>query len=357
MFASSKHPLLRWSARLLIGLVALVAVGLALAYRFNTTPVWWIELARYAPYPVYLVPALGALVMSIWAGWLGRLTAVAALALILTEVMGLATAADQVPHPEDAGRTPTIRLMTYNIKTYRAVHAQDGYARLAEEISSHRPDVVVMQDASDAQGGPPQPLFELLPQYQYRFAAGQYALASRYPLQGCRLADLSFPGKKSDYVHCLLQVEGSEVDLIDVHLLTPRKGLNAARHDQLDGVEDWQSNFSYRHMQARILVDGLLRLRRPVIVAGDLNAPEHSPVVRALLDTGLVDAYSAAGTGYGYTIGHAMQPHISFLRIDHILVTPMIGVSHAFVGGKEASEHRPVIADLVLPAPARSTNR
>ena len=38
----------------------------------------------------------------------------------------------------------------------------------------------------------------------------------------------------------------------------------------------------------------------------------------------------------------------SFVRIDHILVSPELGVRHSFVGGKEASEHRPVIADLLL---------
>ena len=39
---------------------------------------------------------------------------------------------------------------------------------------------------------------------------------------------------------------------------------------------------------------------------------------------------------------------ISFLRIDHILVSPEIGVIGAFAGDKEGSEHRPVIADLLL---------
>jgi endonuclease/exonuclease/phosphatase (EEP) superfamily protein YafD len=39
---------------------------------------------------------------------------------------------------------------------------------------------------------------------------------------------------------------------------------------------------------------------------------------------------------------------ISFLRIDHILVSPEIGVVSAFAGGKDGSEHRPVIADLLL---------
>ena len=88
-----------------------------------------------------------------------------------------------------------------------------------------------------------------------------------------------------------------------------------------------------------------------MIVAGDLNAPEGSPIVGALLDTGLRDAFSSAGFGYGYTHGHSLRPGLSFLRIDHILVGPTIGVGNCFVGGKEGSEHRPVIADLFLQRP------
>jgi endonuclease/exonuclease/phosphatase (EEP) superfamily protein YafD len=86
-----------------------------------------------------------------------------------------------------------------------------------------------------------------------------------------------------------------------------------------------------------------------VIVAGDLNAPAQSLVVRTLLDSGLRDAFSSASWGYGYTHGHSLRPHLfSTIRIDHILVSPEIGVADCFVGGKAGSEHRPVIADLWL---------
>ncbi|MGH9280107.1 MAG: hypothetical protein ACRD12_18660, partial [Acidimicrobiales bacterium] len=37
-------------------------------------------------------------------------------------------------------------------------------------------------------------------------------------------------------------------------------------------------------------------------------------------------------------------------RIDHVLVSPQIGVLDARVGVGRSSDHRPVIADLVIPA-------
>ena len=100
--------------------------------------------------------------------------------------------------------------------------------------------------------------------------------------------------------------------------------------------------------QARTLAGAVAKRGRPLIVAGDLNAPETSPVIRTLLDQGLRDAFSSAGLGYGYTHGHSTKLMIPFLRIDHILVSPEIGVADAFAGGRDGSEHRPVIADLLL---------
>lgn len=61
-------------------------------------------------------------------------------------------------------------------------------------------------------------------------------------------------------------------------------------------------------------------------------------------------AFSSAALGYGYTQGHELKLGFSFLRIDHILVSPTMGVRACCVGGTDGSEHRPVIVDL-LPAP------
>ena len=127
-----------------------------------------------------------------------------------------------------------------------------------------------------------------------------------------------------------------------------RRGLNATRHEGAEGIDDWQQNFEDRLSQSRRLAADVAKREHPLIVAGDLNAPETSPVIRTLLDRGLRDAFSSAGRGYGYTHGHSTMLAISFLRIDHILVSPEIGVVDAFAGGKEGSEHRPVIADLLL---------
>jgi endonuclease/exonuclease/phosphatase (EEP) superfamily protein YafD len=182
-------------------------------------------------------------------------------------------------------------------------------------------------------------------------------IASRYPLDRCGRGRLGpATGADASYLHCVVRVAGLELTVVTVHFASPREGLNAARHEGLDGIDDWRRNYGSRLAQAHALADDMRRAPRPLIVAGDLNAPVSSPVLRSLLDTGLRDAHSSVGRGFGYSYGHDLRPGFSFLRIDHILVSADVGLAGTHVGGRTASEHRPVIADLLLRRPGVSAD-
>jgi endonuclease/exonuclease/phosphatase (EEP) superfamily protein YafD len=341
-------PALEWLARLVVVIAAIAALGLTGLYRFGPPYSAWVELLRYAPFLVYLVPGLLGLGLSFTLGWPWRLTAMAALVLMLTQVMDLSLGLGRSAPP---GATPrTVRFMTYNIKSYRAAFRPGGFADLAHEIEQQRPDILVMQDARDVsrRGDLPRGMRAALPEH-HLYAYGQYAIASRFPLADCRPGDISHSGATHEYVRCSIDIGGTTVDIVTAHLLTPREGLNATRHEGADGFDDWEANFAARRQQADKLAHDLAPLRRPTLVAGDLNAPEHSVVVRTLLDLGLRDVFSTAGRGWGFTHGHSLKPGVSFLRIDHILASPDIGIVSAYVGWRGGSEHRPVIADLLIP--------
>jgi endonuclease/exonuclease/phosphatase (EEP) superfamily protein YafD len=342
--------LLTWLVGLMLGVLVLGVLALAP----GVTEVWWIELLRYAPFPAWLGTALLAVVLSLRLGWRWRFAALAGLLLVLGPLMGLQL---QVA---EAGQG-RMRVMTYNVKSYKA--GDDALAHIAWEVVQHAPDILVMQDATLVDLDPKTMNEAVRTMLRDRkiYSFGQYVVASRLPLKGCRPGDIAYRGIAHSYVRCVVDVRGREVDLITAHLLSPREGLNATRHEGREGVDDWRQNYADRLSQARKLATDLLlpggsaatgqapaAVRRPVIVAGDLNAPESSPVIQALLGAGLRDAFSAAGTGYGYTHGHSLRPGFSFLRIDHILVSDTLGVADSFVGGKEGSEHRPVIADVWL---------
>jgi len=331
--------------RLLAGLVVLglgVAIVLALGFRFGSEAMWWIEIARYVPYPAYLVPAV-LLVACAWPlGWRWRLLSLVAPLVVATELMGLALGS-----PDEGGAR--LRFMTYNIKAYLARRTPDGYAKIAWEIASQDPDVIVMQDGQSIESADqlPPPMKAALKGRQV-YVQAQYIVASRFPLKDCKPGNMSYSGQADDFAHCTLSVAGKDIDLFTAHFVSPRDGLNAARGKASGGLGEWEENFRDRMAQSIQLAAAVARAKGPVIVAGDLNADERSPVVRRLLATGLRDAYSSAAIGYGYTLGHDLRPGFSFLRIDHVLVSHDIGVRDAAPGGREGSEHRPVITDLLV---------
>ena len=326
-----------------VGVVVVATVLLSTAYAVRDLGTWWLELARYLPYPIYLLATVMSLLASLWLGRPWRIAALLALGLVATVVMGL------VWGSPDKG-SHRLRVMTYNVKSYLADDRPESYGRIAWEVLQNDPDILVLQDARhliDSKGAMPQPMLRMFSDRTI-YSYGQYIVASRHTLRDCGPGEISFRGLAHTYARCVVVAHGVELELITAHFLSPREGLNATRHGGVAGLDDWQQNFEDRMTQARALAAAVAASRRPVIVAGDLNAAEGSPVIRALLDAGLRDTFSSAGKGYGYTHGHALRLGVSFLRIDHILVSPTIGVIGSIVGSKEGSEHRPVIADLWL---------
>ena len=316
-------------------------VGVTVAQQLGSDGPWWLELSRYLPFPIALAPSVLALLVSFGLGRLWVLASAATIVLVATVAMGLAW------HGGDAGPA-TLRVMTYNAKAAQALDRPGGIAALAGEIAAHRPDILVMQDANGIRhwGGydPNGPLFGL----PHVFADGQYVVASRLPLRDCATAYAPTGGDPIGYARCTVEAkDGATFQLITVHFGSPRNGLNAARREGFDGIDSWQRNHEARLAQSR----GLARVvpPGPLVLAGDLNAPDSSAVVQSLLGLGLRDAFASAGRGYGYTYGHTLRPAFSFLRIDHVLVSAEFGVVAASVGSASASDHRPVIADLVGP--------
>ncbi len=330
-------------ARGIVTLLAGMALLVVLALRVDDEVYWQVELLRYLPFPVFLLPSVVGLLASLWLGWVWRWLALLTFVGVTTNIMGLVWGSADSGH----GR---LRVMTYNVKAYKAIDKPLSIASIAAEIAWHAPDILVMQDAGRFAGIGTKQLRELgvIPVGHEIVALGQYVITSRYPLRNCYLGNMSFRSAAHQYMHCSVLVGERMIDVITPHFLSPRKGLNATRHELWDGMDDWLENYNDRLAQAHALADVIASIQRPLIVAGDLNAPEQSPVVQKLIEVGLRDAYSNSAFGYGYTVGHALRPGVSLLRIDHILISSELGVASAEVGGKLGSEHRPVIADLLL---------
>ncbi|GIV02649.1 MAG: hypothetical protein KatS3mg015_1479 [Fimbriimonadales bacterium] len=112
----------------------------------------------------------------------------------------------------------------------------------------------------------------------------------------------------------------------------------------------WQrhaANRKRRQLEFEPIAQFLSSLPRnlPVIAGGDFNAPVGEPVFRAI-PKGFVDAFEAAGVGWGNTIFNDYPIH----RIDRIFVANCRPV-YAKAIRTETSDHRMVLADLIVGEP------
>jgi endonuclease/exonuclease/phosphatase (EEP) superfamily protein YafD len=84
------------------------------------------------------------------------------------------------------------------------------------------------------------------------------------------------------------------------------------------------------------------------IIAGDFNGTLDHREMQRLLDLGYVDAAAVTGNGLRgtYPAGRRRPPQIA---IDHVLVPPGVKVRWTSVRVVPGSDHRAVIAELVLP--------
>lgn len=333
-------------AALTIAAVA-TAIVITCGYWLGPERFWFFSLIQYAPYPVFVLPFIGLIAVSWIAGRRWFLLATAGLVMVLTVVMGL-----EVHRGGSAAGSGRIRVLTFNVKDYITLRTKDGSMEIIDEIARHDPDIFMLQDARMFEPERIDSTFaRLVFGDRQRYVFGQYVIASRFPLRECRNGWISFRDEPHTYVACVATIGGTDVDLVTTHFMTPRFGLEAARFHPIVGIRDWMLNVSDRMTQARLLADDVRKMTRPVILAGDLNAPESSLVVRTLLNAGLRDAFSVAGFGYGHTWGHSLRFRLSFLRIDHILVSDEFRVLRSFNGEPAGSAHRPVIADLYLDRP------
>jgi endonuclease/exonuclease/phosphatase family metal-dependent hydrolase len=248
--------------------------------------------------------------------------------------------------PNAGGGVP-LRVMSYNIRSGNG--SLDG---TAAAIRASSPDAVALQEVdvhwAERSGFADQAagLAERLGM-QVRFAhiyrlpgasASQpprefgVALLSRYPIVRWRndtLTRLStqvpnaVPAPMPGLLEATLDVRGTSVRVLNTHL-------------------DYRADPAVRRTQVAELVARVDASPVPTIVFGDMNAapdaPELQPLLRRLRDAWPRDS----GAGYTYP---AEAPD---RRIDYVLVSPHFDVRAASVPATDASDHRPVVVDLVL---------
>jgi vancomycin resistance protein VanJ len=228
-----------------------------------------------------------------------------------------------------------LRVMTFN------VHRQHvDPSRVADYLASVNPDVIAFQDWSSADDE------LLLGSGRWHVCReGELLVASHFAIG--KVTPLNF-GDGDDFSKAErgvaatfeLLLPGGPINLINVHLASPHTGLLTVLSDRGMVLEH---NSSKRWRESEMLRDLVDRTSEPLILAGDFNTADDSPIFRSHW-ADFTDAFDDSGWGFGYT--YVVKQ--SQMRIDHILARPSWRPIRCWVGPEAGSPHRPLLADLMF---------
>jgi len=240
--------------------------------------------------------------------------------------------------PESAGvsEAPRVRVMSINLgSSARTVDLKDAVRQL-------KPDIIVFQEGGI---GKKDYLKSILPGNSQWDAYEDYGLGivSRFPILHAEVKSRQLVGGWGHFVHrYALQAPFGIINLFDVHLETPREGVEALLAKKWRGIEDMKQVTNQQEAES-FLAAQWARGYSNVIVAGDFNMPSSNPVFHKYWSF-LTDAFSKAGAGFGYT----KRTRRHGVRIDHILADWNWKPINFTVGPDVGSDHRPIAAELIF---------
>lgn len=229
----------------------------------------------------------------------------------------------EVPSPQPQGQA-SIRVLTINVeKDNRRVPG------LMEEIRARNIDLVFMQEVKGGDQNPASRLARELEGWHVE-VAGEVAILSKFDLSNVTTTSLrSLAGR---YILSVIVNAPKPFRAVTTHWSVPQfsKGLKGIEHTMRSQELDYEDTES-------VLESSSL----PTIFGGDLNnPPRHSYSNR--LSNSMKDAFSEAGTGFGYTYPASFP----IIRIDHLFCSDGVHPRHAMVGPSFGSDHRSLIAEF-----------
>ncbi len=276
-------------------------------------------------------PAVAAAVLTVYFGF----AAANVPGLAAGQAASLVSVAQAQPAgAERAGAVP-VRLVTHNLYVHN-----DRPGALAEWLRRQDADVIVFQEISEqtaaimaaAHDRYPHQFFGWPKTYMerpdLRPELSGLAILSRFPLRDPFVFRQTRSSAPVVFADLLLPGE-ARVRLAVVHTSNPLR----------------RSGLRSRNQLMAALADELGRHEGPLIVAGDFNATPYTPAFAHFLDDARLTTVRAYPGTYPQIAGDFGLP------IDHVLVrgVRIVGIEALDAFG---SDHRPLRADLLVPAPA-----
>jgi endonuclease/exonuclease/phosphatase (EEP) superfamily protein YafD len=306
-----------------------VMLGLWLLIRSQADRWWPATLVIFGPRWIWALPLAGLVPAAIGLRRRSLIPLGIGSLLLVVPVMDFC-----LPRGQWLARDPAalrLRILTCNVDNVALnAHALRGVMDYAQ------PDLVACQEWTDRH----RDVLFSQPGWHVRIGTG-LCLGSRYPIQEAEAVPDEH-GWRDVGMRCdLTTPTGRTLHFFNVHLSTPREGLEAVLAGRWKGIPELQANMALRARESAELSRWISRSEGDVVIAGDFNMPSESLIYRQAWGR-FTDAFAAAGLG----LGHTKSTRLYGIRIDHILAGPGWHCRRCWVGPDVGSDHFPVLADL-----------
>jgi endonuclease/exonuclease/phosphatase family metal-dependent hydrolase len=330
---------------LVAGMTVLVTLGLA----------YYVPLDLDLGFEQAQVRVAAALVLGLFAvvgaagqtparpGVAGQTWAFAALACLLP-LLGVVLSGLE---PGEPGEGFPLRVMAYNIHSGYSIDGDMDLEAIAQVIEASGAEIIGLQEVSRGQliSGVVDQLaffssrlgFEHVAFFGTTDPTFGNAILSRYPIVDTVETHLPKVGTplRRGYLGARIEMGDRTVLFISTHL----QHINDREAHALDPEGDL---YPVHHEQIGAILTAWGGVQ-PAILVGDFNARPGWRQLEELLAAGWVDAWAEAGVGEGFTSDSA-EPRY---RIDYVFHTPDLVATDAGVILSRASDHLPVVVDLV----------
>lgn len=346
----------------LLGIVAvmLLAMATVLGRLLSAPPAFAAAAVAVLP---FLYVGVAVLLFGAWAMVPDRRALPASLAVTVTlaaAIWGPSWSAR--PQATDDDGVP-VRVMSWNLRRLWGGPDDGGdpHACAVREIEQHAPDVLALLEVSAHDVEKLERDLDMTCTHHAYLSTsgakrGGLAACARGPWEvksgrGLRFVDhvdwyyVFTEVQRRDRVFNLLAVHLSPYEYVAKKIRLGVRNLAQGDPNELQALEkEGVQIVRGQADQARALIERVARLQDPTVVAGDFNSTRDA-ALHASLRQHLTDTWEQGGQGLGGTVSlFGWLP----LRIDYIYATEQLPVAAAALPEAGCSDHRPVLADLVL---------
>lgn len=344
------QKLLRWTRR---GMIAVNVTYAALLFlllmlmEWKAESNWFICFCLYVPPQMWLLPALPLALFTLLLHPRWCLLHLTCFVLVFFVYMD----------PQfDSSRPPkgqSIKLLTNN-------RGQDGRQSISPFLEAEKPDVMVYQEA-----GKQQAYAKAYPDMHVR-AIDEFTVISRYPIKEITLLPLRGLNGHPVAIRAVLDWEGHNLVIYNIHLNSPREQLEAMTRGGVVAAligrpggygaqlrQEAREFWAHQLEMAKDIAERAKQETDPTIIAGDFNVPNHG-IIFHLYSRQFTDAFEATGSGYGLTFpGFTRNPFTGFgpwMRLDQIFSNEQLVPVACKAEPGRRSQHRAMVATFELKA-------